>query len=212
MEKKNIILNWEEWKNKAKHPYRKCLKVDTLYNMIPIIIFPILRYWRFHDDPFAIILALVMFFSMLLLCTIIQRSVLFEYLDEKSGLVMSDVVSFYEIEHFYRYLDQEPVAKLYPSILNVRRMELKCKSSTKYYCFGIRRRYVIRCVGTYRKERALHSLFFPLEGRYVRRKESFPLKVTYTKYNKSLIKLEMVEGEKYPDGITKKLEKINIMF
>ena len=116
---------------------------------------------------------------------------------------MSDVVSFYEIEHFYRYLDQEPVAKLYPSILNVRRMELKCKSSTKYYCFGIRDDMLSVALG--RIAKSVHQfVFFPLEGRYVRRKESFPLKVTYTKYNKSLIKLEMVEGEKYPDGITKK--------
>lgn len=212
MEKKNIILNWEEWKNKVKHPYRKCLKVDTLYDMIAVIGFPLLLFIRGLYEPLFLNASGILFLLLLILYVVTHLSVLFEYLDEKSGLVMSDVVSFYEIEHFYRYLDQEPVAKLYPSILNVRRMELKCKSSTKYYCFGIRRRYVIRCVGTYRRERALHSLFFPLEGRYVRRKESFPLKVTYTKYNKSLIKLEMVEGEKYPDGITKKLEKINIMF
>ena len=213
MEKKNIFYMQEEWTDKVKYPYRKCLKIDCMYHLILVIVFPALMYGRFHDDgAIAIIWTLVTFFSMLLICMVIQRSVLLEYLDEKHKETVTNIVSFYEVDYFYRHLDQEPVTKLYPSMMMVRRMELKCKSTTKYYCFGIRKRYVIRCVGSYRKERALYSVFFPKEGRYVRRKESHPFKVTYTKYNKSLIRLDMVEGEEYPEGFTAKLEKINSMF
>lgn len=212
MEKRNIIPKQEDLQRKVKYPYRKCLKVDTMYALLAIIIFPILLLLEDISDSLYRLASLILFLALLVLYIIVHLSVLWEYLDEKCGKVSTDVVLFYEIDHFYHYLDQEPVAQLYPSLFMVRRMELKCKSTTKYYCFGIRKRYVIRCVGSYRKERALYSVFFPKEGRYVRRKESHPFKVTYTKYNKSLIRLDMVEGEEYPEGFTAKLEKINSMF
>ena len=105
----------------------------------------------------------------------------------------------------------DPVNKLYPEDMLVFRFMLYYKLNGKKRVFG--NKQYLNCLGTQEKYEELERLLHMKETA-VLRKESRVLKVTYTKYNKELVKIEKAEGETYPIhcDYEELLERINIMF
>ncbi len=132
------------------------------------------------------------------------------------SLVAQEVI-FYETEGTWETANSEtlphehPVNKLFPEDITVFEFDLDYKlPDQNIRWFPIRRVY---CIGTPEKRELIEKLIHMKEGVALRH-ESRRFKVTYKKYSKELVRIDLCEDEEYPAHChyEELVERINIMF
>ncbi len=130
--------------------------------------------------------------------------------------IISKICIIYEKEQFVGPIfggiaKESPVNKLFPDDMVVSEIILNYKTSGQKYCYFPRRR--LFCLCTEEKQEEIEKLIH-MKERLTLRKESRRFKVTYKKYSKELVRIDLCEDEEYPAHChyEELIERINIMF
>jgi hypothetical protein len=104
-----------------------------------------------------------------------------------------------------------PINRFFPDSMIVSELLLRYKIKGQNFRFFPYRRF--RCICTEEKQKEIENLIHMKEGLTLR-KESRRFKVTYKKYSKELVRIDLCDDETYPAhcGFEELTERINIMF
>ena len=222
------------WDKKVPYPYqsKKVAFAEFLLMAVCAILGALSLWWLYPEDGFKIFFVL-MSIACFLGYLVLQRGVLLSKLDEITGDTKTKELVFLG---YGRIDDHDFISGLYPQDMYVYRLEMYYRVNRKVQ-IGNR---ILRCVMTEERHEELDELFFGEASLTPRKKgdkfeyvyfiSTFILRpimrfisdgngspiflVTYTRFNKELLKIELAEGETYPESEEYKelLERVNIMF
>ena len=137
--------------------------------------------------------------------------------DKEGGFLSYETIILRDIESTWgqQGIDWEPelhpINKLFPDDITVFEFKIKYKkpNQNKSWFPSLK----VYCIGTPEKRKLIEKLIHMKEGVALRH-ESRRFKVTYKKYSKELIRIDLCEDEEYPAHChyEELVEKINIMF
>lgn len=218
------------WEEKVPNPQedkrvefinRRNTFLHLLVITLLIIFGPVIEFGWEEFFSKAVIVGLAFWFSFLFI--IMAVSAVSDYLPKrgikknfgKDPIVVDELV-FYGIKgmwraHYYEAPEDDPIKDLYPEEMKVARYMIYYKLKGKKRRYGLKQ--YLSCICSREKYEEIERLIHMKETAILR-KESRRFKVTYTKYNKELVKIELAEGETYPlhCDYEELVEKINIMF
>ena len=218
------------WDRRVPFPYqqKKVLLIDIVEAILSGILVGSIYFFLGFEIDYRINAVIMMSICYLLVIVFFLRTYLFSKIDKSTGDTRTKEMYFIG---FGKSESLDSIRFLYPKELSVHRVQLYYRVDGK---FQIGPRY-LRCVITDEKWDEMVDLFWewnnsPSKKRYwgdilinfilhsfigtYDAEDSANFKVTYTRFNKELLKIELAEGETYPESEEYKelLERVNIMF